>query len=501
MVLAGYTVVGEFHYVHHAAGRPPLRRPERHGQGADQRGARGRHPDHAARHLLPRGRAHRRAATCRSTRCSSGSPTATSRPGPSGSTRLAGRRRPCGSAPRCTRCGPCRATTSRSWASSRPRDGRPLHVHLSEQPGENLACEGFYGCSPDRAARRGGPAHARDDGGARNPPVRQRHRAARRGPGHRVLLPDHRARPRRRHRPGPRAARRRGAAVARLRPARRHRPVRGGARRRDARAAREPRARAASPAPTCSAWPRVNGYRSLGWDDGGVIASGHLADLVAVRLDSPRTAGCGAGPGALRGDLRRRHRRRRRAASTWCATAGTGRRRRVGCSPTRSRRCAGDARERHRRNGIRLGARHRHRRARHLRRARRRHPDRRPDHPAADRLGIVRDAAVVVVDGLVAWVGPAADGARGRPARRRRRPRRRARLRRQPQPPRLRRRPGGRVQRPDGRRPLRRRRHRRLGRGDPGRERRRAARACCGPGSPRCARSARRPSRSRAATG
>ena len=28
------------------------------------------------------------------------------------------------------------------------RDGRPLHVHLSEQPGENLACEGFYGCSP-----------------------------------------------------------------------------------------------------------------------------------------------------------------------------------------------------------------------------------------------------------------------------------------------------------------------------------------------------------------
>jgi len=27
-------------------------------------------------------------------------------------------------------------------------DRRPLHVHLSEQPGENLACEGFYGCSP-----------------------------------------------------------------------------------------------------------------------------------------------------------------------------------------------------------------------------------------------------------------------------------------------------------------------------------------------------------------
>src|SRR4029079_7693191 len=35
-----------------------------------------------------------------------------------------------------------------------------------------------------------------------------------------------------------------------------------------------------------------NGYRSLGWADGGVVAGGHLADLVAVRLDSPRTAGC-----------------------------------------------------------------------------------------------------------------------------------------------------------------------------------------------------------------
>ena len=37
----------------------------------------------------------------------------------------------------------------------------------------------------------------------------------------------------------------------------------------------------------------LHGYRALGWDDGGVIAGGHLADFVAVRLDSPRTAGCG----------------------------------------------------------------------------------------------------------------------------------------------------------------------------------------------------------------
>jgi formiminoglutamate deiminase len=27
-------------------------------------------------------------------------------------------------------------------------EGRPIHVHLSEQPAENIACEMFYGCSP-----------------------------------------------------------------------------------------------------------------------------------------------------------------------------------------------------------------------------------------------------------------------------------------------------------------------------------------------------------------
>jgi formiminoglutamate deiminase len=36
----------------------------------------------------------------------------------------------------------------------------------------------------------------------------------------------------------------------------------------------------------------VDGHRSLGWPDAGRIAVGSRADLVAVRLDSPRTAGC-----------------------------------------------------------------------------------------------------------------------------------------------------------------------------------------------------------------
>jgi formiminoglutamate deiminase len=36
----------------------------------------------------------------------------------------------------------------------------------------------------------------------------------------------------------------------------------------------------------------VDGHRALGWPDAGRIAVGYRADLVAVRADSPRTAGC-----------------------------------------------------------------------------------------------------------------------------------------------------------------------------------------------------------------
>jgi formiminoglutamate deiminase len=36
----------------------------------------------------------------------------------------------------------------------------------------------------------------------------------------------------------------------------------------------------------------ADGHRALGWPDAGLLAPGQRADLVAVRLDSPRTAGC-----------------------------------------------------------------------------------------------------------------------------------------------------------------------------------------------------------------
>jgi len=35
----------------------------------------------------------------------------------------------------------------------------------------------------------------------------------------------------------------------------------------------------------------AGGHRSIGWPEAGRIAAGAIADLVTVRLDSPRTAG------------------------------------------------------------------------------------------------------------------------------------------------------------------------------------------------------------------
>ena len=88
-------------------------------------------------------------------------------------------------------------------------------------------------------------------------------------------------------------------------------------------------------------------------------------------------------------------------------------------------------------------------------------------------LGLVRDAALVLEGGRVAAIE------RGRRRRRRAHRRRRALrdpgLRRQPHPPRLRRRPRRRVRRPDGGRAVRGRRDPRDDRGDPRRQRRRAA--------------------------
>ena len=166
--------------------------------------------------------------------------------------------------PRRTGCGSARRSTrsARSSATDLPKvveaaGDLPLHVHLSRAARREPRLPDVLRREPDPAARRGRRSRRPLDGRARHAPRGPRHRAPRRHGHRRVLLPDDRARPRRRHRPGPRPARRRQPALAGLGPARRHRPVRGAARARDARAARHQRAR-----PLLGRRPAPRGARS-----------------------------------------------------------------------------------------------------------------------------------------------------------------------------------------------------------------------------------------------
>ncbi len=73
---------------------------------------------------------------------------------------------------------------------------RPLHVHVSEQPAENEACQSAYGCSPTELLSEHGVLGSATTAVHATHVERTRHRAARRVGDCRVRLPDDRARPR-----------------------------------------------------------------------------------------------------------------------------------------------------------------------------------------------------------------------------------------------------------------------------------------------------------------
>ena len=119
--------------------------PNAMARGADPGRRRRRHPADPARHLLPRrrldGTGHLPLDGVQ-TRFSDGDADAwAARVGAA-----ARARRGCGSAPRCTRCARCPPASCRAVAAAAA--GRPLHVHLSEQPAENEACLAVYGRTP-----------------------------------------------------------------------------------------------------------------------------------------------------------------------------------------------------------------------------------------------------------------------------------------------------------------------------------------------------------------
>lgn len=181
-----------------------------------------------------------------------------------------------------------RAVAAHQLAEGRAGD-RPLHVHLSEQPAENEQCRSAYGCSPtELLGRHGvlGPAttavhatHLTDHdvqtlGGSGTGvclcPTTERDLAD--GIGRARELADAGA---------PLSLGSDSHAVIDM-----FEEMRGAEM--NERLATRQRGRFAAAELVAAA----AAHRSLGWDDAGAIAPGNRADLVCVRLDSVRTAGC-----------------------------------------------------------------------------------------------------------------------------------------------------------------------------------------------------------------
>ncbi len=235
MALAGITLVGEFHYVHHGPGGGPYGDPNAMGaaviQAAAEAGVRltlldacyldgGLEPDPIQQRFFD---PDVEAWAERVER-------------PSHGPRF-------GSAPRSTACAPLhpsRPPRVARWADEREA---PFHAHVSEQRAENAACREVYGATPTALLHYEGALSERFTA------VHATHVSeediALLGGCRRLLLPvpDDRARPRRRDRPRPPPARRRLRLDRRHRLERDDRAARGGARDRARRASRHRRAR------------------------------------------------------------------------------------------------------------------------------------------------------------------------------------------------------------------------------------------------------------------
>ncbi len=291
MLLAGYTAVGEFHYVHHTAGGRPYDDPNAMGlavlEAARDVGIRITLLDtcYLTGGLTASGHVPLDDVQSRFSDCTveAWRERVALLPGDEGAR--------VGAAVHSVRAVPRDdlAAVGELVAS----DGRPLHVHLSEQPGENLACEGYYGCTPAELLAGEGlltPAttvvhatHLADAdidllAAARSTacfcPTTERDLADGIGPARRL------------HDAGvPLSLGSDQHAV--IDPFEEARGV-------EMHERLDSLERGRFSASDLLGMATLYGYRSLGWDDGGLLAGGHLADLVAVRLDSPRTAGCGA---------------------------------------------------------------------------------------------------------------------------------------------------------------------------------------------------------------
>jgi formiminoglutamate deiminase len=307
MALAGISCVGEFHYVHHQPGGTPYDEPNAMGEALRQ----------AAREAGIR-------LTLLDTCYLAGGLSADGHAPLSDDQQRFGDGDAAGWAERVgrlrddatTRVGAAihsvRAVPRDQLATVRKADdGRPLHVHLSEQPAENEACQAFYGLTPTALLEAEGvlgprttavhATHLTDADiaalGASGTtacfcPTTERDLADGIGPARKLLDAG-----------APLSLGSDQHAVIDLIEEARAIEM-------HERLDTLQRGRFQPPELLAAA----TGHACLGWDDAGRLEVGARADLVALRLDSPRTAGSAPRAGAARRHRRRRrHRRGRRA--------------------------------------------------------------------------------------------------------------------------------------------------------------------------------------------
>ena len=287
MVLAGMTVVGEFHYVHHRVGGKPFGDPNAMGlalrHAADEAGIRITMLDTCYLEGGLNGGGHVPLHPAQ-LRFSDGSVDAWAE-------RISNRRKETDKVRLGAAIHSVRAVRREDLPKVVEAAGdMPLHVHLSEQHGENLACQMYYGCTPTELLAEAGALGQTFTGvhathlteadidllgasgtGACFCPTTERDLADGIGPA--------------------RALHDRGSPISlgsdqhviidpfeELRGLEMHE-----------RLLTNERDRFAGSELLLAA--SFNGYRALGWPDGGHLSKGALADFVTVRTDSVNTAG------------------------------------------------------------------------------------------------------------------------------------------------------------------------------------------------------------------
>ena len=297
MALAGVGVVGEFHYVHHRPGGDPYDDPNAFGASlvaaARDAGVRLTLLDTLYLHggLSPGSGSGYSPLHPEQARFSDGSVRAWTRRVESLRTSAPGPGARVGAAVHSVRAAdPESIGIAARWARDR---AMPLHVHVSEQPAENETCLEVHGRTPTDVLSRAGAlgpdttlVHATHVSGTDVDligasgasccicPTTERDLADGIGPSHSLA--------------------RAGAALcagsdshAVIDILEEARAVEMGARTLTNR-------RGIHPTESLAAIATVNGYRSLGWKDGGVIRPGYLADFTSIGLDSVRLAGIDA---------------------------------------------------------------------------------------------------------------------------------------------------------------------------------------------------------------